>query len=450
MMMGGYLVGGNSYNLPNKFQTFQSTNNNTVTNTNTDITANTGFDNFHLNDPMAFLKGVNSRLSNALAPLSINRNELNPNISQASLDKLNIRLVDPAPQQSIYSNGQYAGMPYLGLQNSYGNTTGSMMPMVVQGPNGPQIVGYVMVQPQQQQTTAMPYGYAPPYTGTYRTGGNNNGYQTQVPQSVWQQTSPPPVASQTVWQAPVNNNNTPPPPVIVTEANLPNNFQGVKALLEKVKNEPNGSLTQTQRNSISTIVQYERDINNLKLQTAENALQAVMEKLNTNTEKLQANKEKLLQLVEKQSAAEARVTDAEVKLKTNAENLKSFNAQLISNTQEREKNTALLQQENTTNKEQLLQLKQELETKKAEIEAKIKDAEIDKVKLESDKTTAEQDANKLAQEKTSLEQEKTTLTQEKTTLTNEKNKVEDEKAACVAKDKELTNTQSKTEQTPTK
>lgn len=440
MMMGGYLVGGNSYNLPNKFQTFQSTNNNTVTNTNTDITANTGFDNFHLNDPMAFLKGVNSRLSNALAPLSINRNELNPNISQASLDKLNIRLVDPAPQQSIYSNGQYAGMPYLGLQNSYGNTTGSMMPMVVQGPNGPQIVGYVMVQPQQQQTTAMPYGYAPPYTGTYRTGGNNNGYQTQVPQSVWQQTSPPPMASQTVWQAPVNNNNTPPPLVIVTEANLPNNFQGVKALLEKVKNEPNGSLTQTQRNSISTIVQYERDINNLKLQTAENALQAVMEKLNTNTEKLQANKEKLLQLVEKQSAAEARVTDAEVKLKTNAENLKSFNAQLISNTQEREENTVLLQ----------LQLRQDLETKKAEIEAKIKDAEIDKVKLESDKTTAEQDANKLAQEKTSLEQEKTTLTQEKTTLTNEKNKVEDEKAACVAKDKELTNTQSKTEQTPTK
>jgi hypothetical protein len=420
MMMGGYLVGGNGYNLPNKFQNFQTANNNTVA--NTEVTTTTSFGNFDLNDPMAFLKGINSRISNALSPLSINRNELNPNISQTSLDKLNIRLVDPPPQQSIYSHGQYGGMPYPGLQNNYANTTGSMMPMVVQGPNGQQIVGYFMVQPQQQQqTTAMPYGYAAPYntSGTpYRTGANT--YRNQVPQSVWQQTNNIPTAPPTVWQAPVNNGNTPPPPVIVTEANLPNNFQGVTALLEKLKNEPNGSLTQTQRNSISTIVQYEKDINNLKLQTAETSLQAVVDKLSTNTEKLQSNTEKLLQLVEKQSIAESKVTDIEVKLKTNAESLKEFNAQLISNTQDREKNTALLQQENIANKEQLLQLKQELETRKAEIEGKIKEAEIDKVKLESDKTTAEQDANTLSQEKTSLEQAKTTLTQEKTTLTQEK------------------------------
>ena len=168
--MGGYNIGGGyPYNpLANTAQT-----------QNTAPAVSTGIGNFDLNDPTAFLKSIGSKLSAALSPISINRNEFRSDVNQAYLDKLNIKLVDAPPP--VYNNyptqGYNAPYPNQGYAQGGGQ---QIIPVYVQTPNGPQISGYVTIQtPQQplqqysnyggQQTYPQPieqyqpfYGYADP------------------------------------------------------------------------------------------------------------------------------------------------------------------------------------------------------------------------------------------------------------------------------------------------
>jgi hypothetical protein len=182
--MGGYnmnIGGGYPYNpLTNAQQT-----------QNTAPAVSTSIGNFDLNDPTAFLKSIGNKLSAALSPININRNELRSDINQASLDRLNIKLVDPPPVYNNYpTQGYNAPYPNQGYAQGGGQ---QIMPVYIQTPNGPQISGYVTTQ-RPQQTYPPQYGsyggqqtYPPQY-------GNYSGQQTYPPQYGsygGQQTYPP-------------------------------------------------------------------------------------------------------------------------------------------------------------------------------------------------------------------------------------------------------------------
>jgi hypothetical protein len=170
--MGGYLNTGanNPYNPLLNLQQAQ----------NTASPASTGMGNFDLNDPTAFLKSINSKLSAALSPMSINRSELRSNIDPASLQRLNINLVDtPPPTYNTYpTQGYPAPYPNQGYNQGGGQ---QLIPVYVQGTNGPQLAGYVTVQTQQQQQPYAPQ-YAQNQGGYYQANNHqpiNYGYAGQ-------------------------------------------------------------------------------------------------------------------------------------------------------------------------------------------------------------------------------------------------------------------------------
>ncbi|MCS6266904.1 MAG: hypothetical protein H2174_05010 [Vampirovibrio sp.] len=166
--MGGYnmnIGGGYPYNpLINAQQT-----------QNTAPAVSTGIGNFDLNDPTAFLKSIGNKLSAALSPININRNEFRSDINQANLDKLNIKLVDPPPVYNNYpTQGYNAPYPNQGYAQGGGQ---QLVPVFTQIANGPQIAGYVTAQTPQQTAYGTPYRPNQNYPQNYQSA--NYGYAGQ-------------------------------------------------------------------------------------------------------------------------------------------------------------------------------------------------------------------------------------------------------------------------------
>ena len=172
--MGGYnmnIRGGYPYN---PLQNAQQTQ-------NAAPAVSTGVGNFDLNDPTAFLKSIGNKLSAALSPININRNEFRSDINQASLDRLNIKLVDPPPVYNNYPTQRYNTLyPNQRYTQSGGQ---QLAPVFTQTANGPQIAGYVAVQTPQQIAYGTPYSPNQNYPQNYPSP--NYGYvgQNNYPQN---------------------------------------------------------------------------------------------------------------------------------------------------------------------------------------------------------------------------------------------------------------------------
>ena len=193
--MGGYLNTGGNYlysSLPNTQQTQKNT-----------TSASTGISTFDLNDPMAFLNSINKKISAAMPPITVNRNDFRSDINQASLDKLNIQLVAPQP---VYNNYPIQGGYNVPYPNNlaYGQANGpQLVPVYVQTASGPQLSGYLAPQPQQP-SYAPPYNANPNYQPYYQGTANlpiNYGYAGYAVPNAF----PPPLPNSPTFFPTVNN-----------------------------------------------------------------------------------------------------------------------------------------------------------------------------------------------------------------------------------------------------
>ena len=285
---------------------------------------------FDLNDPMAFLKSMNTKLSAALKPININRNELSPHVDTASLDRLNIKLVDPPP---VYNQYPIQGYSYptqgYGQQMQpqyppqYANYGGQPFQQMVAPQYPPQYVNYggqpfqQMVAPQYppqyanyggqpfQQTVPPPqymnYGgqsyppqYQQPYQAQYGSSGYYGGQQPYQPQ--YQQPSQP-AYGYTEANFPPQTYQEPPqglpfPPT--SPFNVGNNTW----LSEEVTNNPHSStintaditaIKQQLANLKTTKTTLRKRLDNDKLSTTEKeALNSQLDDLKQEERKLRA------------------------------------------------------------------------------------------------------------------------------------------------------------------